>query len=259
MADLKEESIFKDLGDQASHWYYKSKLEFINALCGIYREPIHSSLRNNLHCIDYGAGSGVIGCHLAEQGIFEGTKWDLIDSGYHSNEHRVNGNVKMLQRPDDRSSYGFATAIDVVEHIEDDSAFAAHLFDLMSPSAFAIVSAPAFQFLWSGHDTFLGHHRRYTSSSLARSFGSSGFKVVQKGYFFTLLLPLVFFVRLVLNLLKNFHLAPRKGSQMFKVNKHINTFLSVVFTIESKIKKRFPVVCRIAGVTAFVVLHKPQS
>ena len=43
--------------------------------------------------------------------------------------------------------------------------------------------------MFSSHDTFLGHHRRYSNAQLRARLEASGFRVIDIGYFFFSLLP----------------------------------------------------------------------
>src|SRR4051812_25318096 len=54
-----------------------------------------------------------------------------------------------------------------------------------------LVTVPAFQFLWSGHDVFLEHKRRYTLASLHSTIESAGLEIIRSRYFFGVLLPVV--------------------------------------------------------------------
>lgn len=60
--------------------------------------------------------------------------------------------------------------VDVLEHIEDDSAELRLAARHLAPGGALVVLAPAFQLLYSDFDRALGHHRRYTTRSLARVF-----------------------------------------------------------------------------------------
>jgi 2-polyprenyl-3-methyl-5-hydroxy-6-metoxy-1,4-benzoquinol methylase len=57
--------------------------------------------------------------------------------------------------------------IDVLEHIEDDSAEVAAARNLLLPGGHLVVLAPAHQFLYSPFDAEVGHYRRYNRRSLA--------------------------------------------------------------------------------------------
>jgi SAM-dependent methyltransferase len=60
---------------------------------------------------------------------------------------------------------------DVLEHIEDDRAAVAAVHDLLEPGGTAIISVPAYQWLFGEHDVKLGHYRRYTRRSLVEVLG----------------------------------------------------------------------------------------
>lgn len=55
---------------------------------------------------------------------------------------------------------------DVLEHIEQDSAFLEGLVGAMRPGAHLLMTVPADPALWSPHDEVYGHHRRYTVATL---------------------------------------------------------------------------------------------
>ena len=80
--------------------------------------------------------------------------------------------------------------MDVIEHIEDDKSF---LKDLVSKNyikndSLFLITVPAYQSLFSAHDVFLKHYRRYTPKHLLSTLKSSGFEIIESGNFFTSLL-----------------------------------------------------------------------
>jgi hypothetical protein len=81
--------------------------------------------------------------------------------------------------------------MDVIEHIEDDTGFLTGLRarPYLDRETRLLITVPAFQSLFSSHDTFLGHYRRYSTASLRRLIERSGFKVLDIVYFFGSLLP----------------------------------------------------------------------
>src|SRR6185369_10603076 len=71
-----------------------------------------------------------------------------------------------------------ALLLDVLEHIEDDAAFLGDLARMnLEPGAHVLVSVPAYGSLFTSHDTFLGHHRRYTPSACASLLERNGFTI----------------------------------------------------------------------------------
>jgi SAM-dependent methyltransferase len=88
------------------------------------------------------------------------------------------------------------TAFDVLEHVPDDVAAAREFHRVLRPGGVAVISVPAYRWLWSGHDVVHGHFRRYTARSLRQTLTAAGLEVTQLGYLNALLLPLAVVERL---------------------------------------------------------------
>src|SRR5262249_12633559 len=66
----------------------------------------------------------------------------------------------------------------VMEHIEDDRAFANRLASLASPGGHLIIGVPGRRDRWSIEDETVGHWRRYERDDLARVLESAGLRNV---------------------------------------------------------------------------------
>jgi len=71
--------------------------------------------------------------------------------------------------------------IDVMEHIEDDAGEMARAGEFLRPGGHVVVLAPAHQWLYSPFDEAIGHHRRYTRSTL-RALTPTGLDLVRLSY-----------------------------------------------------------------------------
>jgi len=82
--------------------------------------------------------------------------------------------------------------MDVIEHVEDDEAFLKDLLsrDVVDRQTCVLVTVPAYESLFSAHDVFLRHFRRYTNRTLRRRLEHAGLRVIEGSYFFLSLLPL---------------------------------------------------------------------
>jgi SAM-dependent methyltransferase len=69
------------------------------------------------------------------------------------------------------------TMLDVIEHVEQDLESLINVRALLRPHGRLLVTVPAFQFLWSGHDVINEHKRRYTKAELRGKLERAGFKV----------------------------------------------------------------------------------
>ena len=94
--------------------------------------------------------------------------------------------------------YDLVLMLDVLEHIEDDTAALGRLQHLLKPGGRAILTVPALQTLWSVHDVINRHYRRYDKTGLQRLIEASGFAVRTLQYFFTWPLGLMYLRKLLL-------------------------------------------------------------
>jgi SAM-dependent methyltransferase len=74
-------------------------------------------------------------------------------------------------------SFDLVLSSDAWEHIEEDDQVAAESFRVLRPGGRLLVMVPAGMDLWSGHDTALGHVRRYEKDQLVALVQGAGFKV----------------------------------------------------------------------------------
>jgi hypothetical protein len=74
--------------------------------------------------------------------------------------------------------------MDVLEQIEDDAAFIDILLEKIPCGSMILVTVPAFQFLFSSHDVFLKHHRRYNKKELLRLLNHAALHIGKCHYFY---------------------------------------------------------------------------
>lgn len=183
--DIKEEAILGPAADR--HWYYRAKAAALEAML----PP-----RFNRRVMDIGAGSGFFSRHLAKRGLIEEAL--CIDPGYdHERDERLGGAAIRFRREPEPMDAGVALFMDVLEHVPDDAGLLAAYRAYLRPDAQVIVTVPAFQFLWSGHDAFLGHHRRYTRRRLNETIARADYRLVDSFYYYGLVLPVAAASRLL--------------------------------------------------------------
>ena len=112
---------------------------------------------------------------------------------------------------------------------------------------------PAFQSLFSGQDTFLGHHRRYSLHSLETVIGECGLKVIHSGYLFlSLLLP-----KLIIYKMLNSDNGV-DGVVNWKHGKMLTMFIERVLKIENCLLITFSKLgIRLPGLTVCALCEKP--
>jgi SAM-dependent methyltransferase len=82
-----------------------------------------------------------------------------------------------------KNSFDSIFALNVVEHIENDSLAIANCRYLLKKGGKLIILVPAYQSLYNQFDEILGHYRRYDLKSLDLLFKNNGFEVIHHQYF----------------------------------------------------------------------------
>jgi SAM-dependent methyltransferase len=177
--DIKELEL---LGEEAeAHWYYVSKGRAIRSVLG--STPIESVL-------DVGAGSGVFSRQLIDCGLCQ--RATCVDPAY--SDQWLNANADGPLTFAKAASYqgeALVLMVDVLEHVDDDVGLLRQYSSRLAPGARVLITVPAYRFLWSSHDVFLEHRRRYTKAWIERVVRAAGLRVDKTRFFFALLFPAI--------------------------------------------------------------------
>ena len=122
----------------------------------------------------------------------------------------------------------------------------------MKKGGIAVVTIPAFNFLWSNHDVLLHHFRRYNTISIKEKILKCNFDIIYISYFNTFLFPFIFIYRLVKNFLKIKNTKPKR-TNIIRIPIFINKLLISILSLEARILKniKFPI-----GVSIFTIIKK---
>ena len=236
--DLKEEHL---LGDGvADHWYYRAKLlALLSAIDGLDTGGI----------VDVGAGSGFFSRALLERtAAREAT---CVDPNYpEDHEEIVAGKPLRFRRHLDTVPGNLVLMMDVIEHVPDDRALVVEYVEKAASGTRFLVTVPAFMWLWSGHDVFLEHYRRYTLKQLEGVLESAGLRIERGHYYYGAVLPAVAAVRGWKRLT-----APNAppGSDMRNEAGPVNALLYAASALEVGAMRWN----RLGGTTAFALAVKP--
>ena len=233
--DLKEEDILG--ADIGRHWSYRSKAAAL-------RRAVGSLAPKRL--LDVGAGSGFFSRHLLERTAAESAL--CVDIGYPADrDDSVAGKPVRYRRDTGPTDCDLVLMMDVLEHVDDDRWLVRHYADKVPSGAHFLVTVPAFAFLWSGHDVFLEHKRRYRLPEIESSMRDAGLEIVRGSYYFGFVFPLAAAVRLA----DRNTTEPR--SSLKKQGTVTNSILTTICAAELPL---FPL-NRLAGLSCFVLAKKP--
>jgi SAM-dependent methyltransferase len=73
-------------------------------------------------------------------------------------------------------------AVNVIEHIEDDSRFLRQAYELLAPGGTVVLFAPALQSLYGSLDAAFDHFRRYSRAGMATLLTRGGFSLEHTRY-----------------------------------------------------------------------------
>jgi 2-polyprenyl-3-methyl-5-hydroxy-6-metoxy-1,4-benzoquinol methylase len=214
---------------QKKHWWFVTKKEIVLDTIDRY---LHKHAGTKV--LDIGCGSGLMLNALENIGQTFGM--DMSDNAINFSKEIFNGKVEKgflpNQIPYAENYFNLITALDVIEHVDEDvdslKAILAHL----AADGKAVITVPAYMFLWSKFDEMNEHKRRYTLTELNTKLVQAGFTVEKISYYNTLLFPAVFVVRMLNNLLK------RDGSSDVDLpNAPLNFVLKKIFGIEKYLLK----------------------
>jgi SAM-dependent methyltransferase len=237
--DLKESDI---LGENISqHWYYRSKAK---AITGLLAEARLTTI------LDVGAGSGFFSRHLLAQSAAK-EAW-CVDISYDADSDATEaGKPLHFRRHVDSVNADLVLLMDVLEHVDDDVGLLRDYVQKVPSGAHFLISVPAFQLLWSGHDDFLEHKRRYQLLQIEDTVKRAGLTVKHGAYYFGAVFPIAATIRLFDKWIRKGYQQPR--SQLSQHHPLVNGTLAAMSHAELLLMTHN----RLAGLTAFCLAQKP--
>jgi SAM-dependent methyltransferase len=186
---------------EETHWWFVGRRKiiesFLKRICielkskGRAREP--------LNILDVGCGTGANLEMLAQFGNAEGV--DVSVEALDFCRARGLQQVKLgvaEALPYAANSLDLVTALDVVEHLDDDVAGLREMRRVLRPEGRAVLFVPAFMFLWGVQDDISNHRRRYTMAGLREAVRKAGFDIERASYVNLSFFAPIFFGRLLM-------------------------------------------------------------
>ncbi len=232
--DLKEEQVLGEAIHQ--HWYYLAKARLLAASVGQVGTVL-----------DVGAGSGFFSRWLLRNGHAQ--KAICVDPFYEAErDEEEAGKPIQFRRSIAACEADLLLMMDVLEHVDDDRALLGQYLPQLRPGGRCFITVPAFQFLWSAHDEFLEHKRRYTLAQAERLAHAAGAEAVRGHYYYGAVFPIAAGVRLLRRG------RPAEGSDLQKHSPPVNAILSGMCGIEQLVMRWN----RLAGLSVALTCSAPE-
>jgi SAM-dependent methyltransferase len=167
------------------HWWFATRTWAIEKWLGQLRT------RTGLEILDVGCGAGNMVHHLSRYGRVRGIEVDprpvkiAQARGYDVRQADASRRIPFAD-----ASFDLVTALDVIEHVDDDGALLREAHRVLKPGGRLLLTTPAFQWLWSYNDDLNAHKRRYTAAGLGARLAEAGLRLQRISYNFFFVFPM---------------------------------------------------------------------
>jgi SAM-dependent methyltransferase len=173
------------------HWWFVGR----RAILETFLRQISSSLvprHLSLRILDVGCGTGANLEMLSQFGSAEGV--DVSDEALEFCRKKgltvQKGLAETLPYADE--TFDMTTALDVVEHLDDDIAGLKEMYRVTKSGGYSLIFVPAFMWLWGVQDDISHHRIRYTRKQIVERLKKAGYTIERATYAnFTFFAPIL--------------------------------------------------------------------
>lgn len=219
-------------GIDINYWYYRRKFNLISNFL--------NKLEDIISVCDVGAGQALFSIELSRR--YPNTNFVATDIHY-GNDWIDRRDFSNLRFQRDYFPSHIVLLNDVIEHVPNPVLFLSEIVDISDRGTTFLITVPAFEHLWSGHDDYLQHFRRYNMKTLRQDIEAAGLREVEMNYIYWTIYPLVLLYRKLNSRSSRSNLEPRPI---------LDKFLRWLMTFEEKFRKS-----KIPGVSIWCVAIKP--
>jgi SAM-dependent methyltransferase len=166
---------------EGSHWWFVGRRAILESFLHkiVSRLTTHDS---RLCILDVGCGTGANIEMLSQYGESEGV--DVSDDALEFCRRKGLKVQKGLAEtlPYDDESFELTTALDVIEHLDDDVAGLREMYRVTKRGGYSLVFVPAFMWLWGVQDDISHHRIRYTRKQITERIERAGYIVERATY-----------------------------------------------------------------------------
>ncbi|MEJ7623695.1 MAG: class I SAM-dependent methyltransferase [Pyrinomonadaceae bacterium] len=166
---------------EGSHWWFVGR----RAILETFLQPICSRLQTldtRLKILDVGCGTGANIEMLCQYGEAEGV--DVSDDALEFCRCKGLKVKKGLAEtlPYEDESFDLTTALDVIEHLDDDIAGLKEMYRVTKSGGYSLIFVPAFMWLWGVQDDISNHRIRYTKRQIVERVKNAGYTIERATY-----------------------------------------------------------------------------
>jgi SAM-dependent methyltransferase len=231
------------------HWWWRARREIVSSTIERYAPHGNGA---PLRVLEVGCGTGGNLPTLAKFGHVLGAEHEQVAIDFLLQKHGARFEVIRHSIPEPLpEKVDILAMLDVLEHIDDDAGALEWVASQLLPGGIAVITVPAFPFLWSDLDDAVHHRRRYVLADFTPLIPPS-LELVHLTCYNSILFPLVAGARVSLNLLPR-RLRPA-GAQLNVPPKPLNWLFYQAFRAEQHFAPRLRAPF---GVSILLVLRRP--
>jgi len=230
-----------------AHWWFVGRRAIVFAQIAALGLPGGAA-----EILDIGCGTGATLDALRQFGSVQGLDLSMLPlrlTRQRGHQRVLCASATSLPFPD--QTFDLVTALDVIEHLDDDVAGLREIRRTLKPGGAAVLFVPAFQALWGPNDVQSGHRRRYRRRQFRQAIEAAGLVVEKLSYAnFAMFIP-IWLGRRLLNLLG------RQEQSENRINHRLlNRWLAAVFAAEAGWLRRHGLPF---GVSLLGVVRRPEE
>jgi SAM-dependent methyltransferase len=235
------------------HWWFVGRRRILLQVLDQY-----VGIGKGRRILDVGCGTGTMLTYLASYGKAQGI--DIDEEALEYCRERGLTNVRLGAAetlPFEDGSFDLVTALDVVEHLDDDAAALREIRRVLRPGGTLLLTVPAHPFLWGDQDEVNLHKRRYLAPQVRERLGATGFEVLRVTYINAFMFAPIAALRMLRRL--EHRVRPRVAAQSdfrYPAPRPVNFVLGWIFGVEAPIVRRFNLPF---GVSILAVGRKPAA
>ena len=169
---------------EGGYWWHAGRRTILSDLVARHCK------KRDMDILDVGCGSGGTSKAFTAYGNVVGTDYSHLALKHARGSIQVVRSA-MTDLPFKSGAFDLVTILDAIEHEKDDRGVLGEIRRLLRPGGILIVTVPAFQSLWSGHDVAVSHVRRYNAGQITEIVEEAGFTALKSSYFVSFLFPFV--------------------------------------------------------------------
>ena len=213
---------------ETTHWWFLIREKIIAQVLKKYIPRPKYFLK----ILNVGAASGASSQWLSSLGGVISVENDPVFLDFLLSKKIPVINASIIALPFDDDSFDLICALDVLEHVADDTKAMAELIRVCKPGGKICITVPACLSLWSAHDEVNKHFRRYSKSELISLIDKGKNKLLYSTYFNTILFPVIFIVRKMGKLFRKKDNKEKSDFDYYKTNRLLSAALKKIFGLE---------------------------